>query len=160
MSFGKSFAFSLLTYMGLNFLFIIISAAISNNLNSIFSVISVQPLSIILYLFGPIVYLPGTVITNIANNFSSLNIADLLTNLGYLIAPLVASLIAGNFSDNKGEAFGGWFLTAIVSMGALLVLFFIGTSVSITLIGIIIGGIVNGIFYSCFALLIYRESFY
>lgn len=160
MSFGKSFGFSLLTFMGLNFLFIIISAAVNNTLNQIFSVITVQPLSIILYLFVPIVYLPGNVITNLVSNFSSLNIANLLTNLGYLIAPLVGSLIAGNSSDNKGEAFGGWFLTAIVSMVALLVLFFIASPSEITLIGTIIGGVVNGLFYSCFALLIYRESFY
>jgi len=45
---GKALGFSLLAYVGLNFLFVIISRTINNNLNTLFSDITSNPLIIVL----------------------------------------------------------------------------------------------------------------
>ncbi|MHA1234605.1 MAG: hypothetical protein ACTSQL_05915, partial [Promethearchaeota archaeon] len=62
MGLGKALGFSLLAYIGLNFLFVIISETISGDLNTLFSDITSDPLIILLIFFGPIISVPSSAI--------------------------------------------------------------------------------------------------
>ena len=107
MGFGKAFGFGLLAFIGLNFLFVIISFTISGDLNQLFADIGANPLILLLIMFGPIANLPGTVFTSIYTNLAS----------------------------------------GITVTGSTVPL-------------LIIYGVVNGIFYGCFALLFAKTEYY
>lgn len=172
MGLGKALGFSLLGYIGLNFLFVIIAETISGNLNPLFSDISSNPLIILLIFFGPIVSMPGTVFSSIYSQISSGMIGSMLIqSIGFIISPFVASIIAGRTGENKGGSFGGWMITAIISAVALGVLAFIspatllyyGIPVAdpvVVLIFFLMSGAVNGVFYGCFSLLFTKVEMY
>jgi len=170
MGFGKAFGFGLLAFIGLNFLFVIISFTISGDLNQLFADIGANPLILLLIMFGPIANLPGTVFTSIYTNLASgITVDTLITNVGYFLTPFIAALIAGRTGDSKGGCFGGWFLISLISAIALVSLVFINPSTlayyGITVTGstvplLIIYGVVNGIFYGCFALLFAKTEYY
>ena len=171
MGFGKSFGFSLLTYIGLNFLFLIIAETISGDLNNIFSVISADPLIIILILFGPIVNTPGTVFNGLFIEVTSgmLSPDNLITLIGYIISPFIASIVAGRVGEKKGASFGGFLLTTILSAVAVSVLLFLSPSTLTafllpadiaTIVLASIGGITTGVFYGAFALLFTKTEMY
>ncbi|NVM18041.1 MAG: hypothetical protein HWN80_10010 [Candidatus Lokiarchaeota archaeon] len=169
---GKALGFSLLAFIGLNFLFIIIAKTISGDLNLLFGAISSDPLIILLIFFGPIINMPGNVITSIYGQVTLGLFDDLLIqNIGFLVSPFVASLVAGRTGDGKGGSFGGWMLAALIGSAALGVLAFISPSTLLyyfipvidpvlLLIGFILSGVVNGIFYGCFALLFSKTEMY
>ncbi|MBY8989103.1 MAG: hypothetical protein KGD61_11665 [Candidatus Lokiarchaeota archaeon] len=169
---GKALGFSLLAFIGLNFLFIIIAYTIGGDLNTLFSTISSDPLIILLVFFGPIINLPGTVITDIFNGISLGSFdALLIQNIGFLVSPFVASLVAGRTGDGKGGSFGGWMIAALIGSVALGVLAFVYPSTLlyygitvinpiISLIVFMLNGVVNGIFYGCFALLFSKSEMY
>lgn len=170
MGFGKSFGFSLLTYIGMNFLFIIIAYTISGDLNTLFSDITANPFIILLVLCGPIINFPGTVFIGIYNGIIGPLVPDLLIQLvGYFVSPFIAAIVAGRVGAKKGASFGGWFLTCILcaaSIGLLVylspvTLAYYGLIASPeTLIVALIGGLINGIFYSAFALLFTKTEYY
>ena len=161
---GKALGFSLLAFIGLNFLFVIIAGTIDGTLNLLFGMISSDPLSIIGILFGPIVYMPGTVVNGIyATIYMGTFDSFLITFIGYLVSPFVAALVAGRTGDSKGGSFGGWMIAALISSGAMAVLAFIQLApivVMVVIIGYILSGVVNGIFYGCFALLFSKAEMY
>jgi len=169
---GKALGFSLLAFIGLNFLFIIIAETISGNLNLLFSAISSDPLILLIIFFGPIVNLPGTVINTIFGQIT-LGILDesLILNIGYLVSPFVAALVAGRTGDGKGGSFGGWLIAALIGSAVLGVLAFVYPATLLyygiivinpimSLIGFLLNGLVNGIFYGCFALLFSKSEMY
>jgi len=172
MGLGKALGFSLLAFLGLNFLFIIIAETISGNLNLLFSDISSNPLIILLIFFGPIINMPGSVFSSIYLQISSGTIgSSLIQSIGFIISPFVASLIAGRTGDNKGGSFGGWMITAMISAVALGILAFINPATllyygilvadpSVTLISFLMSGAVNGVFYGCFSLLFTKEEMF
>lgn len=172
MGLGKALGFSLLALIGLNFLFVIIAETISGNLNFLFSDISSDPLIILLIFFGPMVSMPGFVFNSIYVQISMGMIGPMLIqNIGFVVSPFVAALIAGRTGDNKGGSFGGWMLTAIISAVALGILAFISTATLsyygilvvdpiVVLITFLISGAVNGVFYGCFSLLFTKEEMY
>ena len=167
MGFGKAFGFSLIAFVGINFLFVIITETIIGDLNSLFSDITANPLVLLFIFFGPIISMPGTVVSNIYGSIASgvydtAFIGTIITLIGYIVSPFIASLIAGKTGESKAGSLGGWFLTSIVSSLAIGLLVFIypavlsyyGLSVGIgTFVFSLVGGIVNGIFYGTFALL-------
>jgi hypothetical protein len=167
---AKALGFSLLAFIGLNFLFIIIANTISGDLNLLFSAISSDPLIIIVVLFDPLIvvsgffipYMPGTVIASIYGQISLGSFdALLIQSIGSIVSPFIAALVAGRTGDGKGGSFGGWMITALISSTALSVYAFIQFADPITLvIGIILSGVVNGIFYGCFALLFSKAEMY
>jgi hypothetical protein len=169
---GKALGFSLLAFIGLNFLFVIIAQTISGDLNTLFSAISSDPFIILLIFFGPIVNMPGNVIISIYTQVSvGLFGAPLIQSIGFLISPFVAALVAGRTGDSKGGSFGGWMIAAMIGAAALGVLAFVspGTLLyylipvidpALILIGFLLSGVVNGIFYSCFALLFSKAEKY
>jgi len=172
MGLGKALGFSLLGFIGLNFLFIIIAETISGDLNLLFSNISNDPLIILLIFFGPMVSTPGSVFSSIFAQISSEMIDSMLIQyIGFIVSPFVASLIAGRMGENKGGSFGGWMITAMISAVALGILAFISlitltnygiteTDPSVVLISFLMSGAVNGVFYGCFSLLFTKEEMY
>ncbi|MCK4384331.1 MAG: hypothetical protein KAW66_13610 [Candidatus Lokiarchaeota archaeon] len=160
---GKALGFSLLTFIGLNFLFIIIAETISGNLGPLFSAISSDPLIIITILFAPIIYLPGNVITSLYTQISFGPIdASLIGSVGFLVSPFVAALVAGLTGESKGGSFGGWMITALIGSAAWGVLAFVYLDPNpiVLLIGYLIIGAVYGVFFGCFALLFNKTQNY
>jgi len=160
---GKALGFSLLAFIGLNFLFIIIAYTISDvGLNPLFSAISSDPLIIITVFFEPISFMPGNVIISISNQISFGSIDEtLILSIGFIVSPFVASLVAGRTGESKGGSFGGWMITALIGSTALGVLAFIQLADPImVIIGFMLSGVVNGIFYGCFALLFSKSEMY
>ena len=176
MAFIKSFLLSLVAYVGINFLFLIISSLIAGTFDTLFSIFtpgpSYAPLLILYYLFGPITILPSISIAAITS-FSPFVLSVLIGGIGYLIAPLIAAILSGVFSESKGEASGGWLLTAIISAGmiilamvlspaveAILFLTYSTSSLIPTLIWILISFFINFIGFGFFALLVCKTEYY
>ena len=161
---GKALGFSLLTFIGLNFLFIIIAETFSEaGLEPLFTAISSDPLIIITILFAPIIYLPGNVIISLYAQISFGPIdASLIRSIGFLVSPFVAALVAGLTGESKGGSFGGWMITALIGSAAWGVLAFVYLDPNpiVLLIGFLINGAVYGIFYGCFALLFTKTEMY
>jgi len=172
----KALGFSLLAFIGLNFLFIIIAKTLSGDLNSLFSAISSNPLIIIVVLFEPLIiilspvpgiltlepHMPGTVITLIYGQISLGSYdAILIQSIGFIVSPFVAALVAGRTGDGKGGSFGGWMIAALIGAAALSVLAFIQLVDPLMIIILfMLGGVVNGVFYGCFALLFAKSEMY
>ena len=172
MGLGKALGFSLLAYIGLNFLFVIISETISGDLNTLFSNITSDPLIILLIFFGPITIHPGTAINTLYTKiaFGTFD-ATLISTIGLIVTPFVAALVAGRTGGGKGGSFGGWMITCLIGSTAIGVLAFInpttllyyGIIVSnpvLLLIVISISAAINGVFYGCFALLFAKNEMY
>ncbi len=172
MGFGKAFGFSLLAYIGLNFLFLIIAFTINGALNLLFQDISSQPLIIFVLFLGPIYFFPGL---NIAGIYSSIALGAtpdvIVLAIGSVVSPFVASIIAGKMGENKVGSFGGWFAASMICSIILGIFAFIESSV-LTYYGIpvvdptstfiisIMSGAVSGVFYGAFALLFTKTEYY
>lgn len=149
-------------------------------LEPLFSAISSDPLIIITTFFGPIINFPGNVIISIYAQIS-LGIIDtsLILNIGLLVSPFVAALVAGLTGENKKGSFGGWMIASLIGSAALGVLAFVNPSTLLNygilvnnpimglvadpimaLIVFMLSGVVNGIFYGCFALLFTKTEMY
>jgi hypothetical protein len=169
---GKAFGFSLLAYIGLNFLFIVIVETLSGNLNPLFKDIINNPLIILLIFFGTTVNLPGEVFLSIYAQIASETVDyNLIRNIGYFVTPLVAALVAGRVGENKAGSFGGFFLTSIIGAVALGILAYISAITlayfgiividpTSTLIILLIRGAVNGVFYGAFSLMFTKTEYY
>jgi len=166
MGFAKAFGFSLLAFIGLNFLFVIITNTISGNLNLLFSQITANPIVILVLLFGPVIYFPGEIFQILMGEIMLGGGPEVLIEfIGYIVSPFVASLVAGRMGENKAGSFGGWFLTAIGSALGLVILAFIypilfPPPVEMAIIMLLLSGITIGIFYGCFALLFTKTEYY
>jgi hypothetical protein len=170
MGFGKAFGFGLLAYIGLNFLFVIISRTISDDLNALFGNITADPLILIILLMGPIINLPGLVFQAIYGQIMTvLTPAVLIELIGYVVSPFIAAIVAGRMGETKGGSFGGWILAMMISaIGICLIaalspatLIYYGLIVSFnTYFLVIISALVNGIFYGCIALLFTKTEYY
>jgi hypothetical protein len=169
---GKALGFSLLAYIGLNFLFVIITETISGDLNLLFSNITSDPLIILLIFFGPITIMPGTVVNSLYVKiaFGTFD-ASLISTIGLIVTPFVASIVAGKTGGGKGSSLGGWMITCLIGSSSLAVLAFInpgtllyyGIIISdplVFLIAITVSAAVNGIFFGAFALLFTSQEMY
>ena len=180
MGLGKALGFSLLAYLGLNFLFVIISESITGNLNALFSAITSNPLIITLIFFGPITMVPSNAIFSLYSQIS-LGIIDasLIQTIGFIVTPFVASLVAGRTGGSKGGSLGGWMIACLIGSSALGVLAFINPGILLSvsnmvllyydivvsnpvflLIIISLSALINGIFYGAFALIFSKQEMY
>ncbi len=188
MGFGKTFLLSLVAFVGLNFIFSILYLALGPGFGELlnrFNPSSPQyaPLMIIYYLFGSIASIPSIILNwVIILPIFPPNVMDfLIVGLGFLIAPLIAAILAGKFAESKFQGFAGWLLTAVIStvaviIGAFLSPIFQGTlttlygpawstivitiTVEVMIIFLVISCIVNIIFYGFFALLVSKTEYY
>jgi len=177
MGFGKAFLLSLAAFVGLNFIFTILYYLLSPvGFDALLSTIKADPLMILYYLFGSIVSIPF-------NNLNWLvidpllinNMDNLLLGLGYLIAPLVAAILAGHFGESKLQCFSGWLLTAIISSVVVIIGAFPNLSQTFSdtlettygwvsfqeiVANITLSCLINIVFYSFFALMIFKTEYY
>ena len=168
MGFGKAFGFSLIAFVGLNFLFVIITYTITGDLNTLFSDITTNPLVLFFVFFGPIIFMPGEIVQLLYGSIASgpydaAFIGSLIALIGYIVVPLISAIIAGKTGEDKVGSLGGWFLTAIVSSLAIGLLVFLNDPLLLAYYGLaptidvfvlsLLSGVINGIFYGTFALL-------
>jgi hypothetical protein len=173
MGFGKAFLFSLIAFVGINFIFTIIYYAFTG-FNQLIFVIQNYPLMILYYLFGSIISTPSAIFNwTIADPFLFNNMDMLILGLGHLVAPLIAAILAGRFGESKIQSFGGWLLTAVVSTASVIIAAwlspftantltttYVWASTDVILILAIISCLVNIVFYGFFALLLSKEEYY
>jgi len=170
---GKALGFSLLAYVGLNFLFVIISETISTGLNALFTDITNNPLIILLIFFGPITMVPSNAIFGLFAQISLgiIDVSSLISIIGFIVTPFVAALVAGRTGESKGGSFGGWMIACLIGSSALGVLIFINPSTLLyygivvstpilLLIAFSLSALINGIFYGAFALLFSKQEMY
>jgi hypothetical protein len=175
MGFGKAFLLSILAFVGLNFTFTIIHfALIPLGLEELFTTIQNDPLMILFYLFGPIICSPSFIFNWVITQPILLDdMSYLVLGLGYLIAPIIAAILAGRLGENKGQSFGGWLLTVVIStvlvvIGALLnstlqvvisATYILGSFNEI-LVFSLINCVINLVFYGFFVLLLSKTEIY
>ena len=180
MGFGKTFSLSLVAFIGLNFIFSILYLALGPGFEELlnrFNPNSPQyaPLMIIYYLFGSIASVPSTILNwVIIYPLFPPNIMDfLIIGLGFLLAPLIAAILAGKFAESKFQGFAGWLLTVVISTVAVIIGVFLSPTFEATLtstygwisfelilISLAISCVVNIIFYGFFALLVSKTEYY
>jgi hypothetical protein len=173
MGFGKAFLFSILAFVGINFIFTIIYFAFGPGIDILFFVIQNYPLMIIYYLVGPIISTPSNIFNwTIAEPFLNNTMDNLIFGLGFIAALLIAAILAGRFGESKIQSFGAWLLTAVIStalviigasfdltfQGALLLTY--GWVLDDILVLAIISCLINIIFYGFFAVLLSKIEYY
>ena len=175
MGFGKSFLLSLVAFIGLNFIVSILYFALDVGFDTLMDNIQNAPLMIIYYLFGSVTSVPSNnmdwaIVQPLFNEDNTF----LILSLGYLVAPIIAAILAGKFAESKFQGFAGWLLTVIVSTVAVVIgvflsptlelefgkLFYNWTGFELILIYIVISCVVNIVFYSFFALLVSKTEYY
>ena len=174
MAFGKAFLLSIAAFVGLNFIFTIIYYALGTGFDTMFGTIQTAPLIILYYLFGSIFSTPYLILSNTIFQplLIGFDLANFLMWLGFLIAPIIAAILAGRFSESKGESFGAWTLTAAISTVCVIIAAFLSPTtegVLTTLYGLlseqliifaIISLVINIVFYGFFALLLSKIEYY
>lgn len=164
MNFFKTFLITLVIYIGLNAVFLVVSIFISPAfpLSDIYFVVST--------LFSPIISTPGVSFMVVIALITTFNLVVFLSFLVLIVPPLVAVIVGARLGDTGKISFLSWFLTAVISSVVYLLLLILNQGASpylgivwasfISLFGfigailyIIIGGVVNGIFYGCFSFL-------
>jgi hypothetical protein len=175
MGFAKAFLFSMLALVGINFIFTIIYFAFGPGFDILFFNIQTYPLMIFYYLFGSIISYPHIIFEWIIAQpfFGSFVLPDLILGIGYLVALIIASILAGKFGEGKGQCFSGWLLTAVIStalviIGVLISNFFKATlstvygwvTIDVIIINIIISCTINILFYGFFAVLMSKTEYY
>ncbi|KKM70986.1 hypothetical protein LCGC14_1435170 [marine sediment metagenome] len=174
MGFGKAFLLSLVAFVGLNFIFSILYFVIFAGFDTLMTEIQNAPLMIIYYLFGSITSVPSTNMEMaIVQPLIYSNMTPLIKGLGYLLAPIIAGILAGKFAESKLQGLLGWLLTAVVSTVAIIVGVFFSPTIELTLtlaygwvgfnvilIYLLISCIVNIIGYGFFALLASKTEYY
>ncbi|MBN1803264.1 MAG: hypothetical protein JW891_17265 [Candidatus Lokiarchaeota archaeon] len=164
MAFGKSFILSLVTVIAVGFFGFLLSMIIGEQIDQIVDNLSdLSDLSIAL--FGPVITFPYAIVFGLTNSLAEPITAGIIVqSIFYIVACLLAAVVAGKLGENKQEAFGSWFLTAMICAGVALTLTLIeGVYESLltwTIVSIIIAGIVNGFLYGAVALLLNKAEFY
>lgn len=173
MGFGKAFLFSVIAFVGINFIFTIIYYAFTG-FDQLINVIQNYPLMILYYLFGSVISTPSAIFNwTIAEPFLLSNMDNLIFGLGHLIAPLIAAILAGRFGESKIQSFGGWLLVAVISTTSVIIaawlspytaniltLTYVWASTDVILVLAIISCLINIVFYGFFALLLSKEEYY
>jgi hypothetical protein len=176
MGFGKSFLLSLVAFVGLNFIFTILYYILGSGFNALINEIQIAPLMIIYYLFGSIASVPSGILNwVIVDPLFNSTMTFLVMGLGFLIAPLIAAILAGRLAESKSQGFLGWLLTVVISTVAVIIGVFLSptfetilttlygpewTGFEVILIYLVISCIVNIIFYGFFALLVSKTEYY
>lgn len=189
MGFGKSFLLSLIAFVGLNFVFTLLNVVITGGFDTLMTTIQNAPLMIIYYLFGSVSSVP---LTNmdwaIAQPLFNNDMNFLILGIGFIVAPLIAAILAGKFAESKLQGFSGWLLTVVVSTVVVAIGVFLSPSFQATLksstyleffttyfpalllpgsggfemilVFLLIACVINIIFYGFFALIVSKTEYY
>jgi hypothetical protein len=114
----KSFLVSLAAFLGINIIFQLIGAALTGG----FETLGNDPFIIVAWLFQGIVENLASAIGGILlASFDLISGGDvgnaagqLLLVIGFLLAPVIATILAGYVAESKVDALGGWFLTIVL----------------------------------------------
>jgi len=157
MNFLKTFLITIVTYIGLNAVFLLVS---------IFS--PTFPLSdisfVISTLFSQIIVTPGAALLGVAALIFAFDLSGLIVILWLLIPPLGAVILGARLGDSGKISFLSWFLTCVISCVVYLLLLMLNVSPLLIYLGVptivlvIIGGIVNWICYGCFSYILSKGS--
>jgi len=160
-SLGRAFIFSFIAVIALSFLFFIIGYSIMGSLENHFSHASSHPTYIVLWLTYPYTWLPWDLILAIVDE--SLNIGFRIMYLGFFITLIVGAIVAAIFGGDFSNSLGGWVLTSLVCIVALIVTFFIDSynadwvcwtcELGETVIQVLIVGVVNLLIFGGITLL-------
>ncbi|TFF97694.1 MAG: hypothetical protein EU547_03580 [Promethearchaeota archaeon] len=120
--FLKSFLFSLMAFIGINVIFRFIGFMIANSFEYLLEnpfyifVIICEGIGNNLYITiqGLILNINELAILIESGSYMFYSVAELYVRIGYLLAPIIAGILSGYFSETKIEAFGGFLLTFIV----------------------------------------------
>ncbi|TXT67078.1 MAG: membrane protein of unknown function [Promethearchaeota archaeon] len=158
LAFKKGFYFALgigmAVFLGLNLLFAAIGHGIADDFNIA---------NILEYLLGPATVAPYAATSAMYNTLflaSENGGAIVFLNIGYLISPTVAAIITGWLSGaGKWLAIGTWFLIAGICAVILYVIniAILNYNVPEEIFKTLLPGIIVGIFYGIFAILINPE---
>ncbi len=180
MAFGKAFLLSLVAFVGLNFIFSIISLALGPGIGVLLDIfnpgsLNYAPLMLVFYLFGSIVSTPSLIFNYIIFQpfLGSFVLEIFIIWLGYLITLIIAAILAGKFGESKIQCFGAWALTAVISTVSVIIASVISpftqnelltkyllSSFNELLIFAIISCLINILFYGFFALLLSKIEYY
>jgi hypothetical protein len=185
MGVGKSFLLSLVAFVGLNFIFTILYFLIDlgqpdAGFDTLITAISNTPFMIVFYLFGSVTSIPSQNLNTVIVQplFPPIEIMYLMRGIGFIVAPLIAAILAGKFAESKTQGFAGWLLTVIVSAATTIAIVFIEDILGFTafhntllslygwfgfemiLIFVLISAVINIIFYGFFALLTSKTEYY
>ncbi|MFX0027744.1 MAG: hypothetical protein ACFE8B_00920 [Candidatus Hermodarchaeota archaeon] len=187
MGFGKTFSLSLVAFIGLNFIFSILYLALGPGFDELFNRFDPDspdyaPLMMIYYLFGSIINAPYMNLNWVITQPLFNDMTDyLILGIGFIVAPLIAAILAGKFAESKLQGFAGWLLTVIISTTVVIVGLFLRSptfeaeltatytpylaipppiSNEVIMISLIISCVINIVFYGFFALLVAKTEYY
>jgi len=180
MGFGKTFSLSLVAFIGLNFIVSLLYLALGPGFDELLNRFNPNspdyaPLMTIYYLFGSIASVPSDILNwVIVDPLFNSNMTHLVLGIGFLVAPLIAAILAGKFAESKLQGSSGWLLTVIISTVAMIIGMFLSpkfqtyltnlyptwSSFELILIYLVISSVVNIIFYGFFALLVSKTEYY
>jgi len=163
MSFAKVFTISLVSIMVLNFIVLTITYAIAFGFDSLIGSITADPIFILFMLFGSIGKSIWLTINGLIISLDPFWLDLFITNIGSILAPLIAAVIIGRFSDKRVWSLAGFFLASMIGMIICIVLVYysftyqiaIGGSIIVenAVVSTIIGSIINGLIYGFIAYL-------
>ncbi len=160
MSFLKAFLFSLLALMVASLLFVIIVYASFGRFDDIIGLFT-YPEGLIFHLFCTMGRPIWVSVDKIASGIVYNNLNGLLFSLKFLVASLIAAIVAGRVGEKRLHSFFGVFLTSIVSMIVSIILMsysggyqyiITNTSIGYGALFIVVGGsLLNGLIYGLIA---------
>jgi len=118
----RAFIFSLIIFLGLNFLLYIIGYSIGGILDLLLTRITDHPTHTIYLFIYPSQFLPWDII---GRGINTASIAFKIIYFGGFITLVIAAIVAGFLGGSIGKSFGGWILTVICSMILFIVIFII-----------------------------------
>ena len=160
-SLGRAFAFSLILVFILSFLSFVIGYFITGTLDSYFAYAAEHPTFIVFWLTNPYLWFPWDLFQIAINALT--HDGQKIMYMGFLISLVVGSIIAGIFGGDFSNSIGGWILTSLVCIIAMVVILFVDPSniaiicdyceLGAAIIQVFVFGVVNLLIFSGVTLL-------
>jgi hypothetical protein len=143
----------------------IIAYAVGYGFDTFVTQITVDLMFILYMLFSSTGHAIWTITGVFTTSFESdpFNWAFFILYFSFILAPLIASIIVGQLSENRVHAFAGFFLATIICMLVCIILvyysftyvIFLGVTFNLTeaILNVVFGSLVNGLIYGIIAYL-------
>ena len=166
MTYAKTFLISLATFICINAIFFLIGyALIIGGIENFAYKLKEDPSYILEVFFGPIYSGTGPegVLTAAVWYYLYVKIepGPIILKIGYIVAPLLAATLSGQFGENEKEKIAGWFLTVLIAMLITIIwvpidlAYIFSDEFAREFILIRVGSsLIMGFFYSFFALIV------
>ena len=150
-SLGKAFIVSLITLMIFSFIFYVIGYSMLDMLDIKIEIVADHPTYFVFWITYPFKLLPWEFITEITEEMTADGIRVMY--IGFLIALVLASIMAGIFGGDFTNSLGGWLLTSLMCIILQIAIVFIdefniswfcsGCELDETVVQLIIVGLIN-----------------